>query len=243
MIHSSTQFVAGFISGDADAIFEPVSQTSSRQRQVSEPMSRHRPIARPVSSALARLSFAAPTALGRQSAKRVLDVVLAVLILVVCAMPMLAIAIAVKLESPGPVLFLQRRVGLHNRPFGLLKFRTMRHHAPSAADCLQASRHDPRITRVGHILRCTSLDELPQMINVLRGEMSIVGPRPHTPGTRAGGRLFEDITHRYVERHRIRPGITGLAQVRGWRGETDTEEKLLRRPECDLEYIATWSLR
>jgi lipopolysaccharide/colanic/teichoic acid biosynthesis glycosyltransferase len=173
--------------------------------------------------------------------KRVVDVVLALLVLTVLAVPMLLIALAIWLDSPGPALFRQRRVGLNGSHFEMLKFRTMRHHGASTADCRQASRYDPRVTRVGYWLRCLSADELPQLINVLRGEMSIVGPRPHTPGTRAGGRLFEEVAPRYDERHRMRPGITGLAQVRGWRGETDTEDKLLRRIDSDLEYIENWS--
>ena len=107
----------------------------------------------------------------------------------------------------------------------------------------QATRNDPRVTRVGALLRRLSLDEMPQLLNVLRGEMSIVGPRPHAPGTCAGGRLFEDVALRYDARHRVKPGMTGLAQVRGWRGETDTEDKLLNRLACDLEYIDTWSFR
>lgn len=175
--------------------------------------------------------------------KRMLDVAIAALMLVLLAPLMLLVAIAIRLDSPGPVLFRQRRTGLGERPFALLKFRTMYDHAPSDLDCRQATRGDPRITRVGHWLRCTSLDELPQLVNVLRGEMSMVGPRPHTPGTCAGGRRFEEVAPHYAARHAVRPGITGLAQVRGWRGETDTEEKLLRRIDCDLEYIATWSLR
>ncbi|MBN8873111.1 MAG: sugar transferase [Rhodospirillales bacterium] len=175
--------------------------------------------------------------------KRLLDVTLATLLLLLLSPLLLLVAIAIRLDSPGPVLFRQCRVGLHQRPFDLLKFRTMYHHAPSALDCRQATRDDPRITRVGHWLRCTSFDELPQLVNVLRGEMSMVGPRPHTQGTCAGGRPFEEVAPHYAARHAVRPGITGLAQVRGWRGETDTEEKLLRRIDCDLEYIATWSLR
>jgi lipopolysaccharide/colanic/teichoic acid biosynthesis glycosyltransferase len=154
---------------------------------------------------------------------------------------MLAIALAIRLDSPGPALFRQRRIGWRGRAFDLIKFRTMYHTRPETTPWRQATRHDPRITRIGHLLRRTSLDELPQMLNVLRGEMSIVGPRPHAPGTRAGGTLFEDVSRRYPARHCVRPGITGLAQVRGWRGETDTEDKLLGRLDCDLEYIATWS--
>ena len=109
--------------------------------------------------------------------------------------------------------------------------------------CRQATRDDPRVTRLGRFLRRTSFDELPQLLNVLSGEMSLVGPRPHAPGTCAAGRPFETITDRYAQRHCVKPGMTGLAQVRGWRGETDTVEKLLHRVDSDLEYIAMWSLR
>ena len=111
----------------------------------------------------------------------------------------------------------------------MLKFRTMRHDAEGPGSCPQATRQDPRVTRIGALLRRTSFDELPQLLNVLAGSMSLVGPRPHAPGTCAAGRPFEAITHRYAARHSVKPGMTGLAQVRGWRGETDTEEKLLRR--------------
>lgn len=179
--------------------------------------------------------------------KRVFDVAAALLALAFCALPMLAIALLIRLETPGAAVFRQRRVGLNGQPFQMLKFRTM--HASRArtghgsAECPQARRGDPRVTRFGAWLRCSSFDELPQLINVLRGEMSIVGPRPHAPGTRAGGQLFEDVSPRYAARHQIRPGMTGLAQVRGFRGETDTEEKLLRRLDADLEYIRTRSFR
>jgi lipopolysaccharide/colanic/teichoic acid biosynthesis glycosyltransferase len=138
-------------------------------------------------------------------------------------------------------LFRQRRIGLANVGFEMWKFRTMHHHAPKRGRLTQTTRHDPRITRVGAFLRRTSLDELPQLFNVLRGEMSMVGPRPHAPGTCAGGKPFELVTPHYPARHRVQPGMTGLAQVRGWRGETETESKLLRRVEADLEYIENWS--
>jgi polysaccharide biosynthesis protein PslA len=175
--------------------------------------------------------------------KRSLDIALALGMLVALAVPMGLIALLIKLDSPGPILFRQDRIGRHGRRFALLKFRSMYDQACTTADCRQAIEHDPRVTRIGAFLRRTSLDELPQMINVLRGEMSIVGPRPHAPGTRAGDRLFEDVCHRYSDRHQVRPGVTGLAQVRGWRGRTDTEEKLRQRIECDLEYIEQWSLQ
>jgi lipopolysaccharide/colanic/teichoic acid biosynthesis glycosyltransferase len=180
---------------------------------------------------------------GWQSAtKRALDVGVALLGLIVLAIPMLAIAALIRLDSPGPALFRQYRIGFANGTFEILKFRTMYRHTAEPSRLTQATRHDRRVTRVGAFLRRLSLDELPQLINVLRGDMSLVGPRPHAPGTYAGGKPFELVTPHYPARHRMRPGLTGLAQVRGWRGETETEEKLLRRVESDLEYIADWSL-
>ncbi|SDB56284.1 exopolysaccharide biosynthesis polyprenyl glycosylphosphotransferase [Belnapia rosea] len=173
--------------------------------------------------------------------KTIEDYGLALLALAVAAVPMALIAMAVKLDSPGPVLFRQRRTGFNNQPFYVLKFRTMYHEAADYTAARQVSLGDKRVTRVGAILRRTSLDELPQIFNILRGDMSFIGPRPHAPGTRAGGRPFEEVAARYAARHRVKPGLTGLAQVRGWRGPTETEDKLLRRVESDLEYIDTWS--
>ena len=174
--------------------------------------------------------------------KRGEDVLLGGLCLIALAVPMLLIAFAVRLESSGPALFRQRRTGFNNREFEMLKFRTMLPSDPCETALRQTTRDDPRVTRVGAILRRASLDELPQLINVLRGEMSLVGPRPHAPGTRAGDRPFEQVISSYAARHRVRPGLTGLAQVRGWRGETETESKLVKRVESDLEYIEQWSL-
>lgn len=173
--------------------------------------------------------------------KRLEDYALATVGLAVAAVPMALIALAIRLDSPGPVLFRQRRAGFNNRDFFVLKFRTMHHAEADQEVRRQVTAGDPRVTRVGAILRRTSLDELPQLLNVLQGEMSFIGPRPHAPGTRAGGRLFEQVVARYAARHRVKPGLTGLAQVRGWRGPTQTEEKLIRRVESDLEYIDTWS--
>jgi len=192
------------------------------------------------------LSFAGPVAphfvdLPR-AMKRAQDFVAAALLLLVLGVPMLVAALLIRCESSGPALFCQRRVGENGTSFLILKFRTMRERLVPGDDLRQAQPGDPRVTRIGYWLRCLSLDELPQLVNVLRGEMSLVGPRPHAPGTCAGGRPFEQVSPRYAARHRVRPGITGLAQVRGWRGQTETEDKLLRRVECDLEYIATWSL-
>ncbi|MDE2006693.1 MAG: sugar transferase [Rhodospirillales bacterium] len=172
-----------------------------------------------------------------------MDIALATIMLAFLALPMALVALAIRLESPGPALFRQRRVGLRGAGFEVLKFRTMRGPAEPPGVLRQARRNDPRVTRLGAVLRRYSIDELPQLLNVLRGEMSLVGPRPHAPGSCAAGRPFEQVARLYAARHAMRPGLTGLAQVRGWRGETETEEKLRHRVESDLEYIATWSLR
>jgi lipopolysaccharide/colanic/teichoic acid biosynthesis glycosyltransferase len=155
---------------------------------------------------------------------------------------MLLIALAVKIDSPGPVLFRQRRTGFNDRSFYVFKFRTMYADATDHEASRQVLAGDPRVTRVGRFLRRTSLDELPQLLNVLRGEMSFVGPRPHAPGTLAGNRRFDEVVANYAARHRVKPGLTGLAQVRGYRGPTPTERQILLRVESDLEYIGRWSL-
>ena len=174
--------------------------------------------------------------------KRAEDYACALAALAIAAVPMLLIALAIRLDSPGPVLFRQKRTGFNDRPFDVLKFRTLYAEATDHHALRQVGPGDPRVTPVGAILRRTSLDELPQIFNVLRGDMSFVGPRPHAPGTRAGSRRFDEVVANYAARHRVKPGLTGLAQVRGWRGPTVTEEQLVRRVESDLEYIETWSL-
>jgi lipopolysaccharide/colanic/teichoic acid biosynthesis glycosyltransferase len=180
---------------------------------------------------------------GWQAAvKRAIDIVVASIGLVLLTPLLALIALAIWLETPGWPLFCQRRIGFGNVGFDIWKLRTMHRHASEPGRLTQATRDDKRVTRVGLVLRRCSLDELPQLYNVVRGEMSLVGPRPHAPGTRAGGTPFEKVTPHYAARHRARPGMTGLAQVRGLRGETETEEKLLRRVEADLEYIDNWSL-
>jgi lipopolysaccharide/colanic/teichoic acid biosynthesis glycosyltransferase len=191
-----------------------------------------------------RHRFAPATLHGgwRDTAKRGFDVSVALLALALHLPLLLIAAIAIRLDSPGPVLFRQRRIGLHGQTFELLKFRTMNNHPYERGRLQQTCPGDPRVTRIGAVLRQTSIDELPQLWNVVRGEMSLVGPRPHASGTCAGGTLFEDVSERYSLRHQVRPGMTGLAQVRGWRGQTDTEEKLLRRLDSDLEYISRSSL-
>ena len=173
-----------------------------------------------------------------ETAKRWMDIVLGAIFLILAAVPMLLIAAVIRLTSPGPALFRQERIGLNGQRFIMLKFRTMRDTPVPPNACPQATRRDPRVTWAGAWLRRTSFDELPQLFNVLAGSMSLVGPRPHAPNTCAAGRPFEAVSHRYAARHRVKPGMTGLAQIRGWRGETDTEEKLLNRIDSDLEYIA-----
>ncbi|MDH3767666.1 MAG: undecaprenyl-phosphate glucose phosphotransferase [Gammaproteobacteria bacterium] len=164
-------------------------------------------------------------------------------LLFLLALPlMLVTALLIKLDSRGPVLFQQQRYGFNNQLITVLKFRTMH------ADCIDvdatklACRNDTRITRVGSILRRTSLDELPQLWNVLKGEMSMVGPRPHALQAKAGDKLYSDVVAEYAARHNVKPGITGWAQVNGWRGETDTDDKLIRRVEHDLYYIENWGV-
>lgn len=163
-------------------------------------------------------------------------------ILLVLASPVMAcIAIAVKLTSPGPVLYRQLRHGFNQQPIEVLKFRTMyidRCDAPDARDVRQATRDDPRVTPLGRFLRRTSLDELPQLINVVRGEMSLVGPRPHAL---AHNDAYAKVIDGYLARHRVKPGITGLAQVNGLRGEVEDEWQMRRRISFDLEYIERWS--
>ena len=160
-------------------------------------------------------------------------------VMLLVLLPVLAIvAVAIKLDSKGPILFRQRRRGLNHEVFEVLKFRTM-HVLEDGADMKQATRNDPRVTRVGRVLRWLSLDELPQLVNVLRGEMSLVGPRPHAL---AHDDHFGDTVERYANRQQVKPGITGLAQIAGLRGETETKEKIEQRLALDLEYVNTWSL-
>ncbi|WP_437880319.1 undecaprenyl-phosphate glucose phosphotransferase [Pseudomonas sp. LRF_L74] len=171
--------------------------------------------------------------------KRIEDIVIGGLIMLLILPVCLAIAIAIKLSSPGPVVFKQYRTGVNGRKFKVYKFRSMVVHQEHGGEVTQATRHDPRITRIGEFLRRTSLDELPQFFNVLQGRMSIVGPRPHAL---AHNEYYKDLVESYMQRHKVKPGITGWAQVNGYRGETDTLEKMQKRVECDLYYIDNWSL-
>lgn len=172
--------------------------------------------------------------------KRLMDIALSALLLVVLAPLLGLVALAIRIESRGPVIFRQTRTGLNQSEFQVWKFRTMRSDAKRerSGPC-QATRDDPRVTRIGRFLRRSSIDELPQLVNVLRGEMSLVGPRPHPVPL---DRRFAPELRLYAARHRVLPGITGLAQINGCRGETDSQEKMAARLRYDLEYIRAWSL-
>jgi len=171
--------------------------------------------------------------------KRLEDIVIGGLIALIIALPCIAIAIGIKATSPGPVLFKQHRTGANGKRFKVYKFRSMAVHEEKTGVVSQATKEDPRVTRLGAFLRRTSLDELPQFYNVLQGRMSIVGPRPHAL---AHNEYYKELVQSYMWRHKVKPGITGWAQVNGLRGETDTLDKMERRVEYDLWYIDNWSL-
>jgi Undecaprenyl-phosphate glucose phosphotransferase len=173
--------------------------------------------------------------------KRLFDFALGGVGVVVAAPLLLLIAVLIRIESPGPVLFRQPRYGFNNKLIEVYKFRTMRSDASDRLGNRLTERGDDRVTRVGVLLRRTSLDELPQLINVLKSEMSLVGPRPHAVRTTAGGKLCDEVVDQYAVRHKVKPGITGWAQVNGWRGTMETEEHLVKRLEHDLYYINNWS--
>ncbi len=183
-----------------------------------------------------------PLVLFDRFLKRAFDLVLAGGALVVLAPFLLLVALIIKLDSRGPVLFTQVRIGRANQMFRMKKFRSMHvEHADGAGE-QSTARDDDRVTRVGRFIRKTSIDELPQLLNVVRGDMSIVGPRPHALSSRAADKLFWEVDERYWHRHAAKPGLTGLAQVRGYRGATMVEQDLRDRLQADLEYLATWSI-
>ncbi|HVZ14556.1 MAG TPA: undecaprenyl-phosphate glucose phosphotransferase [Bauldia sp.] len=175
--------------------------------------------------------------------KSLFDRIVGGLILLLVSPVMLAVALAVRLDSPGPVLFKQKRYGFNNELIEVYKFRSMYTNMTDARADRLVTRDDPRVTRVGRFIRKTSLDELPQLFNVVfKGNLSLVGPRPHAVQAKASNRLYDEVVDGYFARHRVKPGITGWAQVNGWRGETDTEEKIQQRVQHDLYYIENWSV-
>jgi exopolysaccharide biosynthesis polyprenyl glycosylphosphotransferase len=184
-----------------------------------------------------------PLGLRGRIVKRLFDLAVAGAALVVLSPLLLLVAVLIKLEDGGPVLFMQRRMGQGNQFFDMYKFRSMRAEKLDPDGARSTGRDDDRITRIGGFIRKTSIDELPQIVNVLRGEMSIVGPRPHALGSTANNKLFWQVDKQYWRRHCLKPGLTGLAQVRGHRGATEQEKDLTDRLQSDLEYISNWSLR
>ncbi|GAA0314722.1 hypothetical protein GCM10009087_26430 [Sphingomonas oligophenolica] len=183
-----------------------------------------------------------PLGLFDRVVKRLFDLAVAGLALLLLAPLLLAVALLIKIESPGPVFFIQSRIGRGNRIIRVLKFRSMHTELCDGDGLTSTLRDDDRITRVGRFIRMVSIDELPQLVNVVLGSMSIVGPRPHALGSRAEGKLFWEIDERYWHRHAAKPGLTGLAQVRGYRGATHVSADLTDRLHADLEYLNGWSI-
>ncbi|MFN8830481.1 MAG: undecaprenyl-phosphate glucose phosphotransferase [Labrys sp. (in: a-proteobacteria)] len=173
--------------------------------------------------------------------KRLFDLFFGTLILLMVSPIMIATAIAIKLDSKGPVFFRQKRYGFNNEAIEVWKFRSLYAEMSDFSAAKLVTKDDPRVTRVGRFIRKTSIDELPQLFNVLVGTLSLVGPRPHAVTAKMADRLYEQVCDGYFARHKVKPGITGWAQINGWRGETDTQEKIRMRIEFDLHYIENWS--
>jgi len=185
---------------------------------------------------------AGPLGLRDRAVKRLFDVAFAGGAILALSPLLIVVALAVKLQDGGSVFFTQRRMGRGNRFFNMYKFRSMTQSLGDATGSVSASKDDLRITRVGRFIRRTSIDELPQLFNVLLGDMSLVGPRPHATGSLAGDKLFWEVDLRYWQRHSLKPGLSGLAQVRGFRGATDHESDLVNRLQADLEYLEGWTI-
>src|SRR5206468_8248497 len=185
--------------------------------------------------------FPKPLCAYQRALKRLFDVVSSAALLVLLLPVFCAAAMAIKLDSGGPIFFRQPRIGLGGTHFIVFKFRTMRVSAEDLLADQLTARNDPRLTRVGSFLRKSSIDELPQLLNVFFGSMSLVGPRPHALNAKAKGEFYGEVVSNYQARHRVKPGITGLSQVLGWRGPTDTHVQIEQRVANDLRYIAAWS--
>ena len=186
--------------------------------------------------------FDKPIADWDNVAKRIFDVFFSIVALLLLWPVMLGAAIAVKLSSPGPIIFKQKRHGFNNEIIDVYKFRSMYTHLADPTAKAAVTKGDPRVTRVGRFLRKSSIDELPQFFNVLRGDLSLVGPRPHAIQAQSNDRKYVDVIESYFARHRVKPGVTGWAQINGWRGEIDHDDKIRFRTEFDLYYIENWSL-
>ena len=188
------------------------------------------------------LVSAGPLGMRDRAIKRLFDVTFAGSAIIALSPLLIAVALAVKLQDGGPVFFMQKRMGRGNRFFNMYKFRSMTQSLCDKDGNQSASKNDQRITRVGRFIRGTSIDELPQLFNVLLGDMSLVGPRPHATGSLAGDKLFWEVDLRYWQRHCLKPGLSGLAQIRGYRGATDHESDLVNRLQSDLEYLEGWTI-
>jgi Undecaprenyl-phosphate glucose phosphotransferase len=175
-------------------------------------------------------------------AKRIFDIAFASAAIVALFPVMIATAIAIRMESKGPILFRQKRYGFNNEIIEVLKFRSMFHEMADPDAKTVVTKGDPRVTRVGRFIRKTSIDELPQLFNVLAGSLSLVGPRPHAVNAHTDNKTWDDVVDGYFARHKVKPGVTGWAQINGWRGEVDTPEKIEKRVECDVYYIENWSI-
>jgi lipopolysaccharide/colanic/teichoic acid biosynthesis glycosyltransferase len=198
--------------------------------------------ARTFAGAATLLVSVGPLSLQSRAIKRLFDLAIALSLLIWLAPLLCLIAVAIRLESRGSIFFVQPRLGRGNRLFSVYKFRSLRMENCDASGAVSTSRLDARFTRVGKLIRATSLDELPQLFNVVRGDMSLVGPRPHALGSLAGEKLFWEIDERYWHRHAMKPGITGLAQVRGFRGSTEHQSDLVDRLQSDLDYLNGWTI-
>jgi exopolysaccharide biosynthesis polyprenyl glycosylphosphotransferase len=183
-----------------------------------------------------------PISDGALLVKSLFDRIVGAALLLILSPVLLAVALGVRASSRGPILFRQQRLGFNNEKITVYKFRSLYVEQCDSLARRLVTRDDPRVTPFGRIIRKTSLDELPQLLNVLKGDLSLVGPRPHAASAQAAEWDYDKVVDGYFARHRVKPGITGWAQVNGWRGETDTVEKIQRRVEYDLDYIESWSL-
>lgn len=174
--------------------------------------------------------------------KRLVDIFVSLGAIIMLSPLFLALALLIKLDSPGPVFFRQKRWGRNGSKITIYKFRSMRHHLGDVTGIAQTVENDPRTTRVGSFLRRSNFDELPQLLNILKGDMSLIGPRCHAIGMLAGGMLYEELVPEYHQRHTMRPGLSGLAQIRGWRGPTTRPSEARARIMCDLYYVSNYSL-
>ncbi|PLW76703.1 undecaprenyl-phosphate glucose phosphotransferase [Cohaesibacter celericrescens] len=186
--------------------------------------------------------FAKPIANWGSLLKRVFDIVISCVTIVVLSPVLIGTAIAIKRDSEGPVIFKQKRLGFNNEEVLIYKFRSLYHNQSDEKAAKSVTKGDSRVTKVGRFIRKTSIDELPQLFNVLLGTLSLVGPRPHVPHQLTDNRLFEEVADGYMARHKVKPGITGWAQIHGWRGEIDDDNKLKQRVQHDIYYIENWSL-